>query len=584
MNVDQRFGFGSRTLFFMLTVAAVGILPAGGASAQAQPTQTPAATPAPTTAPAELLKSEELEQLLAPIALYPDALLSNVLIASTYPLEAIEADRWAKANKSLKGDALKTAVAKQSWDDNVKQLVATPSVLDMMSANLEWTRKLGDAVLAQQADVMDAVQRLRARADSQNTLKTTSQQKVTKQTQQGKQVIVIEPAQPETVYVPYYNPQTVYGTWPYPSYPPLYYPQPLWYPGTLAAGAIGFGLGVAVGAAWGGAFGWGNNNIAINRNVDINNVNNRFQHKVEHRGGVRYNNAQVAQKFGKGERVNAQERMDFRGRDGQQVLGDRSGDRGDRAGDRGDRGGDRGDRVGDRGDRGGDRGNVGDRGGNRQNAADRGGNRPNAGDRGGNRPNAGNRPAGGGGSRPKAAQRPAGGRESGLGNVGQGRNAMAHADRGRASMGGGGPGGGNRMAGAGPRMGGGGPGMGAGGGGGFRGGGGGGGFRGGGGGGFRGGGGGGGRRSDLALKHDVVLLGTLNNGLGFYRFAYHGSDKAYVGVMAQEVQQVMPSAVLQGSDGYLRVRYEKLGLRFETYEQWLASGSRIPVSAKAGAQ
>jgi hypothetical protein len=126
--------------------------------------------------------------------------------------------------------------------------------------------------------------------------------------------------------------------------------------------------------------------------------------------------------------------------------------------------------------------------------------------------------------------------------------------------------------------------MGAGGGGGFRGGGGGG-FRGGGGGGgFRGGGGGGGRRSDAALKHDVVLLGTLDSGLGFYRFAYYGSDKAYVGVMAQEVQQVMPSAVLQGSDGYLRVRYEKLGLRFETYEQWLASGSRIPASAKAGAQ
>lgn len=535
----------------MLTVAVVGFLPAMDASAQ---TQAPPAQSVP--AASELLKAEELEQLLAPIALYSDALLSNVLMASTYPLEVIEADRWAKANKSLKGDALRTAVAKQRWDDSVKQLVAAPSVLDMMSAKLEWTQKLGDAVLAQQADVMDAVQRLRARADAANTLKTTSQQKVTKQTQEGKQVIVIEPAQAETVYVPYYDPTTVYGAWPYPDYMPFYYPQPLWYPGTLAAGAIGFGLGALVGRAWGGGFGWGNNNIAVNRSIDINNSGNRFQHKVEHRGGVRYNNAQVAQKFNRGDRAGAQQRMDFRGRDGQGL---------------GDRGGNLGDRGGNLGDRGGNRQNVGDRGGNRESAGKGGGaNRPNAGKGGSNRPSAGkgtgNRQTAGkgGGGRPGAAQRPAGGRPGGggLANINQGgRSAMAHSGRGRASMGGGGFGGGPRMGavgGGGPRMGGGG-----------------GGFRGGGGGGFRGGGGGG-RRSDEALKHDVMLLGTLDNGLGFYRFAYHGSNTAYVGVMAQEVLQVMPAAVLQGSDGYLRVRYEKLGLRFETYHQWLSSGARLP--------
>ena len=220
---------------------------AGGADAQTQPTP----APAPAAAPSQpMLKAEELDQITAPIALYPDALLANVLMASTYPLEVIEADRWAKANKSLKGEALKTEVAKQRWDDSVKQLVATPSVLDMMSAKLDWTQKLGDAVLAQQPDLMDSVQRLRTKADAQNTLKSTKEQKVTKQqTQAGKQVIVIEPTQPDRIYVPYYNPTTAYGTWPYPAYPPTYYPQPLWYPGTLAAGAVGFGLGVAVGAA-----------------------------------------------------------------------------------------------------------------------------------------------------------------------------------------------------------------------------------------------------------------------------------------------------------------------------------------------
>jgi hypothetical protein len=522
------------------------------ARAQSAPPPTPAAAPA---ASQQLLKAEELDQIMAPIALYPDALLANVLMASTYPLEVVEADRWAKANKNLKGEQLKAEVTKQRWDDSVKQLAATPSVLDLMSSKLDWTQKLGDAVLAQQADVMDSVQRLRSKADAQNTLKTTKEQKVTKQTQQGKQVIVIEPAQPETMYVPYYDPATAYGAWPYPDYPPYYYPQPAWYPGTLAAGAIGFGIGWAVGAAWGGGFGWGNNNINIDRGDISIGGGNRWSHNVEHRGGVRYNNRDVAQKFGKGDRGGAQQRMDFRGRDGQQVIkpgGDRPGG-GDRAG-LGDR-----DRPG-AGDRpgGGDRPGAGaGKGGDR--VAGKGGDRPGAG-KGGERPGAGK---GGAGNRPQqrpaGGQRPGGGREGGLGNPGHGRNAMAHADRGRASMGarpgggggpraGGHPGGGARVGGGGPR----------------------------GGGGARGGGG---RRSDVALKHDVILLGTLDSGIGFYRFAYYGSDKAYVGVMAQEVQAVMPNAIVQGRDGYLRVRYEKLRFKFETYEQWLAAGSRLPTAA-----
>src|SRR6201999_4296625 len=152
------------------------------------------------------LKPEQLDQLVAPIALYPDALLANVLMASTYPLEVVEASRWADENKNLKGDALKAAVDKQTWDDSIKQLTATPTVLSMMSTKLSWTQQLGDAVLAQQPDIMDAVQRLRAKAQANKKLQSTSQQKVSVQTESSKQVIVIEPTQPDTIYVPYYDP------------------------------------------------------------------------------------------------------------------------------------------------------------------------------------------------------------------------------------------------------------------------------------------------------------------------------------------------------------------------------------------
>ena len=144
--------------------------------ARAQGTAPPAAQqPA---ASQNLLKPEELDQLVAPVALYPDTLLASVLMASTYPLEVVEADRWANANKNLKDDKLKAESDKQRWDDSVKQLTATPSVLDMMSTQLDWTQKLGDAVLAQQADVMDAVQRLRTKAQAEKKLNTTKEQKV----------------------------------------------------------------------------------------------------------------------------------------------------------------------------------------------------------------------------------------------------------------------------------------------------------------------------------------------------------------------------------------------------------------------
>jgi hypothetical protein len=543
----------------LLLALAITVATSLGAAAQQQPaTASQSAAPA-IAAPADLLKPEQLEALVAPIALYPDALLANMLAAATYPLEVVEADRFVKANKNLKGDALKAEVDNKSWDDSVKALTATPSVLDMMSDKLDWTKSLGDAMLAQQAELMDAFQRLREKARANNKLSSNKQQKITVTQQEGKQAIVIEPTDPNTMYVPYYEPATVYGAWPYADYPPYYFGYPSYIGAGVVAAGIAFGTAWAIGRwgnYWGGGCNWGNRNVYVNHRTT-----NVWQHNAAHRQGVRYNNANVQQRFGNNNiRAGADNRMDFRGKGGQQVLnpganrpnaGDRAGNAADRAGDRA---GDRGDRAGDRGDKGavgrGDKGagNRGDKGaGNRATTADRG-------SKGGS---AGNRAKqGGGANRAAAANRARGGAGGSL-NVSSGRAASAASVRGRASYASAG-GGGARSAG----------GFSGGGGGGFRGGGG--------GGGGRGGGGGGGRRSDVALKHDVVLLGHLDNGLGYYRFSYLGSHKAYVGVMAQEVQGVMPQAVTRGRDGYLRVYYEKLGVKFQTYKDWLAGGAQIP--------
>lgn len=508
-----------------------------------------AQTPGQPRAAAEMLKPEQLEALVAPIALYPDELLANVLAASTYPLEVVQADRWLKEHKTLRGDALKTEVEKQPWDDSIKALASTAEVLSMMSDKLDWTKVLGDAVLAQQSDVMDAVQRLRTKAYDNKKLLTTTQQKVSVKTEESRQVVVIEPAVPDTMYVPYYEPATVYGAWPYTEYPPYYFGYPSYIGAGVVAAGLAFGTAWAIGRwgnYWGGGCNWGNRNVYINHRAT--NIGTGWQHNPSHRQGVRYNNANVQQRFGNSNlKAGAADRMDFRGRDGQQVLKpgqDRPGgaDRaGDRAADRaGDRGGDR-QGAGDRAKAGGDRAKGG---GDR---AAKGGGAKNAGAK-----SAGPKAGGAKGGGAKAANR--GGSGSVL-NVSSGRSAAAASARGHASM-----------ASMGPRGGGGGGAS-------FAGRGGGGGFQGGGG---RGGGGGGGRRSDIALKHDVVLLGHLASGLGYYRFSYIGSDKAYVGVIAQEVEDVKPVAVTRGADGYLRVYYEKLGLKFRTYRDWLESGARIP--------
>ena len=213
-----------------------------------------------------VFKQEELEQLLAPIALYPDDLVAQILMASTYPLEVVEAARWVKANPNLKGNQLTSALEKQNWDPSVKSLVNFPSVLTMMNDKLDWTQKLGDAFLAQQKDVMNTVQKLRAKAQASGNLKTTKEQTVVVQDQ----VIVIQPADPQVIYVPTYNPTVVYGAWPYPAYPPYYYYRrdtSRW--GRSSRRAWPWAQpGVTPGAV---QLAHGDVNVSVNKNVNVNN-------------------------------------------------------------------------------------------------------------------------------------------------------------------------------------------------------------------------------------------------------------------------------------------------------------------------
>jgi len=229
----------------------------------------------PQEAPPTNLTASQIDALVAPIALYPDALVAQVLAASTYPNEVVDADQWLKNNQNLQGAALAEAVNQQPWDPSVQALTQFPSVLDNMANNLSWTSALGSAFYNQQADVMAAVQRLRQQAQASGNLKTTPQQTVTTETQGGQQVIVIQPASPQVVYVPTYNPTVVYGT---PYYPPGYSTADL-----VATGLISFGVGMAVGAAMsGGCCGWGWNSwgcgwhggtVVYNRNVYVSRSN-----------------------------------------------------------------------------------------------------------------------------------------------------------------------------------------------------------------------------------------------------------------------------------------------------------------------
>jgi hypothetical protein len=329
-----------------------------------------AAQPAP-------FKKEEIEQLVAPIALYPDALVAQILMASTYPLEVVSAARWSKANPNVKDKALEDAMQKQTWDPSVKSLAAFPSVLAMLNEKLDMTQKLGDAFLGQQKEVMAAIQGLRTKADKAGNLKSSKEQTVTTAQEGGTTVIKIEPADPQVVYVPTYNPTVVYGPWPYSAYPPYYY-----YPPGYSAGSVffAFTVGVAVGNAMWGNCNWGGSNVTINHNT-YNNFNKTdiktgdWNHNAEHRKGTQYRDSASQQKYGKGQQQGAQSREEFRGRaeQGRQELSRggadqyKGGGAADRAGSR-EAGG--ADRAGGAGDRAG--GGAGDRGGGMQQVGSRG--------------------------------------------------------------------------------------------------------------------------------------------------------------------------------------------------------------------
>lgn len=286
-----------------------------------------AAAPAAQTAQGAKIPPDQLDSLVAPIALYPDPMLAQVLAASTYPLEIIQLQQWLEKNPNLKDKQLADAAMKEDWDPSVQALAGLPEVVTRLGNDIKWTTDLGNAFLAQQADVMEAVQRMRKKAYDKGTLKSTEQQKVETKVVESKTVIVVEQANPQVVYVPSYDPVVVWGAPIYP-YPPIYYPP--W--GYYAAGvAVAFGVGVMMGAFWGGGWGWGcgwghndididiDNNFNRNSNRNTNREGNRgdrvstrpsgrgdragaggnkWQHNPQHRGGAPYRDRATADRFG----------------------------------------------------------------------------------------------------------------------------------------------------------------------------------------------------------------------------------------------------------------------------------------------
>src|SRR5271157_218278 len=308
------------------------------------------------------LSATQIDELVSPIALYPDALVAQILAASTYPDQVVTANSWLQANSKLNAAELAKQVDQQSWDPSIKALTQFPTVLDSMAKNLSWTSALGDAFYNQQADVMAAVQRLRKQAKAAGNLKSTQQQTVTTENQGGQQVIVIQPANPQVVYVPTYNPTVVYGT---PYYPPGYSTAAL-----VTTGIVSFGLGMAVGAAISGGWGWNSwgcgwhgGTVNYNRNVYVSNSN-------VYRGGNRtnvYNGNRTNINGGNRTNINGGNRNNINGGNRNNINN-------------------------------GNRPNAGNNAGNRPNAGNNAGNRPNAGNNAGNRPNAGNNA----GNRPNA--------------------------------------------------------------------------------------------------------------------------------------------------------------------------------------
>jgi hypothetical protein len=293
-------------------VRAIACIVAFVALVATRPILAQAAEPASATATEATPKipNDQLDSLVAPIALYPDPLLAQILAASTYPLEIAQLEQWLKRNPNLKQDALAKEVAKQPWDSSVQGLAIYPELVTRLSENIAWTMDLGNAFLGQQSDVLAAVQRMRAKAQSKGTLKTTEQQTVeTEPVEGGVKVITIEPTNPQYAYVPSYDMSVVYG-------PPIYPWPPYYYPGYAPGMGLAFGTGIILGAAW--ANHWGdcdwhhggdvtiNNKNNFNRN-NINNINGgnrnqtgggKWQHNPSHRGGAPYGDRGTANKYG----------------------------------------------------------------------------------------------------------------------------------------------------------------------------------------------------------------------------------------------------------------------------------------------
>jgi hypothetical protein len=437
----SRSGFPIQIIRNLAAIFCSLVLVPGDVSLLARPLPLPMA-PAEEAA-AATITPEQLDSLVAPIALYPDPMLSQTLVASTYPLEIIQLQQWLEKNKNLKDKALVDAVKKQDWDPSVQAMAALPDVVKQMAENIKWTTDLGNAFLAQQSDVMDAVQRMRKKAKDAGNLKSSEQQRVETQVVESKQVIVIQQASPEVVYVPSYNPTVVYGAPAYP-YPPIAYPPPGYY----AAGmAISFGIGVAMGAAWGGGWGYnsgwgGNNNVTINNNNNFVNNSNRnsnisnrsgnsnWQHNPQHRGGTPYSNRSTASKYGGTARGDS---MASRQNNARQNQAQRSGRQQGGVSDRSSAGG-RQQQAG-----------TGDRSasGGRQQAgvSDRSAGGRDAGNRGAGAGNTSSNRGGGGGDRVGNRSVPSGGGSRGSSTFGggggySGSSARSSSSRGSSSMGG----------------------------------------------------------------------------------------------------------------------------------------------------
>lgn len=408
----------SSQVSLLATVIVLTVTPVWAGLPAEQQAGTITESPIDSTAPT--FSQEDLDQTLAPIALYPDDLLAQILMASTYPLEIVQAARWQSANPNVKDKALEDAMQKQPWDPSVKGLTAVPEVLKQMNDKIEWTQKLGDMFLAQKSDVMATVQHLRAKADAAGNLKSTKEQNVkvepwpanteyNSNTPPPEKIYIIQSAEPEVVYVPTYSPSVVYGPWWY-SAPPYYvYPPAYVYPPGVA-----FATGLFVGAAIWGNSNWhhGDVDIDVNKNNSFNRTNNnngKWNHNADHRKGVAYQDKRVAQQHNRGANTrDVQSREQFRGRGDQGRNSDGTSDRMAGGSDRGLGGRDGGDRGlggrdgGDRGQMGGNRGGgfsgIGN-GASTRDASARGGSSRSSANRGGgaSRSGGGGRSRGGGG-------------------------------------------------------------------------------------------------------------------------------------------------------------------------------------------